>query len=166
MDGSVRGIDQAVGRDGRSLAAAVIRVTSGNFLEMYDFMIYAYYATYIGRAYFPEKNAFASLMLSLGIFGGGFLMRPLGAIVLGAYIDHYGRRRGLIVTLGMMAVGLLLIAVTPSYATIGIAAPIIVVCGARRSRPVGRRGAWRRLRLPRRDRAAGPGWFLLLLAVG
>ena len=129
MDGSVHGIDQGVGRDGRSLAAAVIRVTSGNFLEMYDFMIYAYYATFIGRAYFPEKNAFASLMLSLGIFGGGFLMRPLGAIVLGAYIDHYGRRRGLIVTLGMMAIGLLLIAVTPSYATIGIAAPIIVVVG-------------------------------------
>ena len=129
MDGSVHGIDRAVGRDGRSLAAAVVRVTSGNFLEMYDFMIYAYYAAYIGRAYFPDKNAFVSLMLSLGIFGGGFLMRPLGAIVLGAYIDHFGRRRGLIVTLGMMAIGLLLIAVTPSYATIGIAAPILVILG-------------------------------------
>jgi metabolite-proton symporter len=129
MDGSARGAARVVGQDGRSLAGAVVRVTSGNFLEMYDFMIYAYYATYIGRAFFPEKNAFASLMLSLGIFGGGFLMRPLGAIVLGAYIDHYGRRRGLIVTLGMMAIGLLLIAVTPSYATIGIAAPILVVVG-------------------------------------
>ena len=129
MDGSVRVAGGVAGQDGRSLAAAVVRVTSGNFLEMYDFMIYAYYATYIGHAYFPQKDAFASLMLSLGIFGGGFLMRPLGAIVLGAYIDHFGRRRGLIVTLGMMAIGLLLIAVTPSYATIGIAAPILVVVG-------------------------------------
>ncbi len=129
MDGSAGTAPRVVGQDGRSLAAAVVRVTSGNFLEMYDFMIYAYYATYIGRAFFPEKNPFASLMLSLGIFGGGFLMRPLGAIVLGAYIDHFGRRRGLIVTLGMMAIGLLLIAVTPSYATIGIAAPILVVVG-------------------------------------
>jgi metabolite-proton symporter len=129
MDGSIRVTGGVAGRDGRSLAAAVVRVTSGNFLEMYDFMIYAYYATYIGRAFFPEKDPFASLMLSLGIFGAGFLMRPLGAIVLGAYIDHFGRRRGLIVTLGMMAVGLLLIAVTPSYASIGIAAPIIVVVG-------------------------------------
>jgi metabolite-proton symporter len=108
---------------------AVVRVTSGNFLEMYDFMIYAYYASYIGRAFFPEKDPFASLMLSLGIFGGGFLMRPLGAIILGAYIDHYGRRRGLILTLAMMAIGLLLVAATPGYATIGIAAPIIVVVG-------------------------------------
>jgi metabolite-proton symporter len=129
MDGSARGAERVVGQDARSLAAAVIRVTSGNFLEMYDFMIYAYYAIYIGRAFFPEKNPFASLMLSLGIFGAGFLMRPLGAIILGAYIDHFGRRRGLIVTLTMMAVGLLLIAATPSYATIGIAAPIIVVVG-------------------------------------
>jgi metabolite-proton symporter len=129
MDGSAGVPAPVVGQDARALAGAVIRVTSGNFLEMYDFMIYAYYATYIGRAFFPEKNAFASLMLSLGIFGAGFLMRPLGAIILGAYIDHFGRRRGLIVTLGMMAIGLLLIAVTPGYATIGIAAPIIVVVG-------------------------------------
>jgi metabolite-proton symporter len=129
MSGLSRDTGRAASMDARSLAMAVVRVTSGNFLEMYDFMIYAYYAVYIGRAFFPEKNAFASLMLSLGIFGAGFLMRPLGAIILGAYIDHYGRRRGLIVTLGMMAVGLLLIAVTPSYATIGIAAPILVVVG-------------------------------------
>jgi metabolite-proton symporter len=129
MDGLTRGTEPVVGQGARALAAAVVRVTSGNFLEMYDFMIYAYYASYIGHAFFPNKNDFASLMLSLGTFGAGFLMRPLGAIVLGAYIDHYGRRRGLILTLAMMAVGLLLVAVTPSYATIGVAAPIIVVAG-------------------------------------
>ncbi len=108
---------------------AVIRVTSGNFLEMYDFMIFAYYAPFIGHAFFPAKSDFASLMLALGTFGAGFLMRPLGALLLGAYIDHVGRRRGLILTLLLMAVGLLLVALTPGYETIGIAAPLIVVFG-------------------------------------
>jgi len=108
---------------------AVIRVASGNFLEMYDFIVYGYYAVYIGKAFFPSHSEFASLMLSLVTFGAGFLMRPLGAIVLGAYIDRKGRRDGLIVTLGLMAIGTLTIALTPSYAAIGILAPLIVVIG-------------------------------------
>ena len=69
----------------------MFRVVSGNFLEMYDFMVYGYYASAIAK---PSGNAFASLMLSLSVFGAGFLMRPVGAIVLGAYIDHHGRRKG------------------------------------------------------------------------
>src|SRR6266478_2837903 len=64
---------------------SVVRVSSGNFLEMYDFMVFGYYATAIGNAFFPSGNPFLSLMLSLMTFGAGFLMRPLGAIVLGAY---------------------------------------------------------------------------------
>jgi metabolite-proton symporter len=107
----------------------VIRVASGNFLEQYDFFVYGFYASYIGRAFFPVGDAFASLMLSLATFGVGFLMRPLGAIILGAYIDRHGRRTGLIITLGMMAVGTLSIAVTPGYAQIGIAAPLIILVG-------------------------------------
>ena len=108
---------------------AVLRVASGNFLEMYDFIVYGYYAVYIGKTFFPAGSEFASLMLSLMTFGAGYLMRPIGAIVLGAYIDRKGRRQGLIVTLGLMAVGTLTIAVTPGYATIGLAAPDIVVMG-------------------------------------
>ncbi|CAN5395966.1 MFS transporter [soil metagenome] len=108
---------------------AVLRVASGNFLEMYDFIVYGYYAVYIGQTFFPAGSEFASLMLSLMTFGAGYLMRPIGAIVLGAYIDRKGRRQGLIVTLGLMAVGTLTIAATPSYATIGVAAPVIVVIG-------------------------------------
>src|SRR4029077_15691352 len=76
----------------------VVRVASGNFLEMYDFQVFGYYAAAIARAFFPSGNEFASLMLSLATFGAGFLMRPLGAIVLGAYIDHRGRRDGLLLT--------------------------------------------------------------------
>ncbi|MGA8659075.1 MAG: MFS transporter [Chthoniobacterales bacterium] len=113
----------------RAKISAVIRVASGNFLEMYDFIVYGYYAVYIGRAFFPASSAFASLMLSLVTFGVGYLMRPIGAIVLGAYIDRKGRRNGLIVTLGLMAIGTFTIAATPTYATIGIAAPLIVVAG-------------------------------------
>ena len=108
---------------------SVFRVVSGNFLEMYDFMVYGYYASAIAKTYFPSGNEFASLMLALSVFGAGFLMRPIGAIVLGAYIDHHGRRKGLILTLGLMAIGTLLVAVIPGYATIGVLAPIIVLLG-------------------------------------
>ncbi len=108
---------------------AVVRVASGNFLEMYDFIVYGYYAVYIAKTFFPTNSEFASLMLSLTTFGVGYLMRPIGAIVLGAYIDRRGRRQGLIVTLGLMALGTLSIAVTPGYASIGLAAPLIIVMG-------------------------------------
>jgi MFS family permease len=108
---------------------AVIRVSSGNFLEMYDFMVFGYYAAAIGRAFFPSGNAFASLMLSLMTFGAGFLMRPVGALVLGAYTDKHGRRAGLLLTLGLMSVGIFSIACMPGYATIGLLAPLLVLCG-------------------------------------
>ncbi len=108
---------------------SVVRVSSGNFLEMYDFMVFGYYATAIGNAFFPSGNPFLSLMLSLMTFGAGFLMRPLGAIVLGAYADHHGRRAGLILTLTLMSLGIFSIACTPGYATIGLLAPLLVLIG-------------------------------------
>lgn len=90
--------------------ATVLRVTGGNFMEMFDFFLFGFYATQISKAFFPAGNEFASLMLTFMTFGAGFLMRPLGAIFLGAYVDRVGRRKGLIVTLALMAVGTLLIA--------------------------------------------------------
>jgi len=113
----------------REQVKSVVRVAAGNFLEMYDFMIYGYYAGAIGRAFFPKSSESASLMLALGTFGAGFLMRPLGALTLGAYIDRHGRRSGLILTLGLMAIGTLSIALAPPYARIGVLAPSIVVGG-------------------------------------
>ncbi len=107
----------------------MIRVSVGNFLEMYDFMVFGYYAAAIGRAFFPTKNEYASLMLSLMTFGTGYLMRPLGAIILGAYIDHHGRRKGLLLTLALMAVGTLSIGLLPGYETLGLFAPLLVVAG-------------------------------------
>jgi MFS family permease len=96
---------------------------------MYDFMVFGYYATAIAAAFFPSSDQYASLMLSLGTFGAGFLMRPLGAVLLGAYVDRHGRRAGLLLTLGLMGVGTLSIAAAPGYATIGILAPAIVLAG-------------------------------------
>src|SRR4029077_19628603 len=92
-------------------------------------MVFGYYASAIGKAFFPSGSAFVSLMLSLMTFGAGFLMRPLGAIVLGAYTDRHGRRAGLILTLGLMSVGIISIACTPGYATIGLLAPLLVLIG-------------------------------------
>ena len=108
---------------------SVVRVSCGNFLEMYDFMVFGYYASAIGAAFFPNGNPFVSLMLALMTFGAGFLMRPLGAIVLGAYADKHGRRSGLVLTLALMSVGIVSIACVPGYASIGLLAPILVLGG-------------------------------------
>jgi MHS family citrate/tricarballylate:H+ symporter-like MFS transporter len=114
---------------GHSKAAAVVRVTAGNFLEQFDFFLFGFYATQIANVFFPTVSEFASLMMTFAVFGAGFLMRPLGAIVLGAYIDDVGRRKGLIVTLSIMASGTVLIAFVPGYATIGLLAPALVLLG-------------------------------------
>ena len=108
---------------------SVVRVSAGNFLEMYDFMVFGYYAGAIGKAFFPTGSAFITLMLSLMTFGAGFLMRPLGALVLGSYTDRNGRRAGLLLTLCLMSVGIFTIAFMPSYDTIGLLAPLLVVIG-------------------------------------
>ena len=96
---------------------------------MYDFQIFGYYAIPIAATFFPSSNQYASLLAALATFGAGFLMRPLGALVLGAYVDHHGRRTGLLLTLSLMAVGTLSIACTPSFSTIGLLAPLVVLLG-------------------------------------
>jgi MFS family permease len=113
----------------RAKVKAIIRVASCNFIEAYDFIVYGYYAGYIADTFFPGESEFLRLMQSLMTFGAGYLMRPLGAIVLGAYMDRKGRKAGLILTLALMAIGTLSIAVTPGYATIGWLAPAIIIAG-------------------------------------
>ena len=114
---------------GRSRASAIFRVTSGNLLEQFDFFLFGFYATQIAAVFFPASSEFASLMMTFAVFGAGFLMRPLGAVVLGAYIDDVGRRKGLIVTLSIMASGTILIVLVPGYETIGLFAPALVLIG-------------------------------------
>src|SRR5436305_15197879 len=94
----------------RDKIKAVIRVATGNFLEMYDFFVFGYYAAAIGRTFFPKSSEFASLMLAFATFGVGFLIRPLGAVVLGSYMDRKGRRAGLMLTLALMSIGTLSVA--------------------------------------------------------
>ena len=118
---------QGTGSTSLSITKAIMFVSSGNFLEMYDFMVFGYYASSIAKAFFPLQSSFASLMLAFMTFGAGYLMRPIGAIVLGAYVDKHGRRKGLVLTLSLMAVGTLGIALTPSYSQIGLTAPVLVV---------------------------------------
>jgi MFS family permease len=107
----------------RAVLAAVI----GNGLEFYDFSIYSFYAVMISRQFFPTSTPSASLLLALATFGVGFVSRPLGSIVLGTYADRVGRKPALILTLVLMALGMCLLALTPPYASIGVAAPILVV---------------------------------------
>ena len=109
----------------RAIAAVVL----GNALEFYDFTIYAFFAAAIGKAFFPAQNATDSLLASLALFGLGYVMRPLGGLLIGALADRTGRRPAMVVTIALMAVGILILAVTPSYAAIGHAAQIIVILG-------------------------------------
>ena len=113
----------------KSRVGAILRATSGNFLEQFDFFLFGFYASAIAKAFFPSENETAALLNTFGVFWLGALMRPVGAVVLGAYIDRIGRRQGLIVTLSIMAIGTVVIAFCPSYATIGVAAPAIVLVG-------------------------------------
>src|SRR6202046_462615 len=113
----------------KSRVGAILRATSGNFLEQFDFFLFGFYAADIAKAFFPAANDTAALLNAYGVFWLGALMRPVGAVVLGGYIDRTGRRQGLIVTLALMALGTVVIAFCPAYAAIGVAAPIIVLLG-------------------------------------
>ena len=111
--------------DGKAVAAVVL----GNALEFYDFTIYAFFAVPIGEAFFPAKDPTSSLLASLALFGIGYVMRPLGGIVIGALADRAGRKPAMVLTIALMALGMLLLAVTPGTATLGWPAQAIVIAG-------------------------------------
>jgi MFS family permease len=98
----------------------------GNAFEFYDFTIYAIFSIAIGQAFFPSHDPTVSLLLSVGTFGLGFLARPVGGLLIGIYADTAGRRPAMILTIAMMAVGTLIIALTPSFVVAGIAAPLLI----------------------------------------
>jgi MHS family citrate/tricarballylate:H+ symporter-like MFS transporter len=106
---------------------AILAVTIGNMLEFYDFITYSFFAIQIGNTFFPSHSQFDSLMLSLATFGAGFVTRPIGALVIGAYSDRVGRRPAMILSFVMMGSAIIALALTPSYDAIGIAAPILVI---------------------------------------
>jgi MFS family permease len=106
---------------------ATLGATVGNMLEFYDFITYSFFAIQIGRTFFPADSRFASLMLSLATFGAGFVTRPIGAIVIGSYSDRVGRRPAMILSFAMMGCAMLVLALIPSYHSIGIAAPLLAI---------------------------------------
>lgn len=108
-------------------ARAIAAITLGSGLEFYDFCVYSFFATLIGRLFFPVETAQGQLLLALATFGVGFGMRPVGGLVLGAYADRVGRKPAMLLTLWLMALASLVFALTPTYAQIGIAAPLIMV---------------------------------------
>ncbi|WP_394788498.1 MFS transporter [Rhodoferax sp.] len=114
---------KAAGVPKRIVAATV----AGNALEFYDFVTYAFFAVYIGRAFFPASTPLGSLLLSVAVFGVGFVSRPVGGMLIGAFADRAGRKPAMLLTIALITIGTLGLALTPSYASIGIAAPIIVV---------------------------------------
>ncbi|HEY6433381.1 MAG TPA: MFS transporter [Acetobacteraceae bacterium] len=108
---------------------AILSCLIGNFMELYDFTLYGFFAIFIGQAFFPSTNPVVSLLSSLATFGVGFVMRPIGGLVMGAYADRFGRKGALIVTMALMALATGVPGLLPGYAAIGVWAPIgLVLC--------------------------------------
>jgi MHS family proline/betaine transporter-like MFS transporter len=115
--------DQSLADSRRAVSAAVV----GNVLEWYDFAVYGYLATIIAKNFFPAGDDVAALLATFAAFGVGFVIRPLGGIVIGRIGDVKGRKVALILTIMLMAVGTVLIGLIPTYSTIGVLAPILLV---------------------------------------
>jgi MFS family permease len=120
--------DDTAAAESRMRRRVVLASVLGNGLEWFDFVSYGYFASIIAKVFFPADSNL-SLVLAYATFAVGFVVRPIGGIVLGAYADRYGRRRALSLLIVMMAFGTLTLGLTPAFATIGIAAPVIVVLG-------------------------------------
>jgi len=109
-----------------TLKKVVIAATIGNVLEWFDFVIYGFLAVTLSEVFFPTGNPTVSLLVTFGAFGLAYLVRPLGAIFVGSYTDRHGRKAGLTLSIALMMVGTTVMAVTPGYAAIGIAAPLLI----------------------------------------
>ncbi len=114
------------GRTGANQWRVIIAASAGNALEWFDFAVYGFFAAVIGRLFFPAGSETASLLLSFATFGVAFVMRPLGALLLGSYADRKGRKAGLNLSIVLMMAGTLVIVLLPTYATIGITAPVLM----------------------------------------
>jgi MFS transporter, MHS family, dicarboxylic acid transporter PcaT len=113
--------------DTRKRVFAIVAASSGNLVEWFDFYVYAFSAIYFAASFFPKGDATAQLLNTAGVFAAGFLMRPIGGWLFGRIADRYGRKRSLVVSMLMMCLGSLLIAVLPTYASIGALAPFLLL---------------------------------------
>lgn len=110
-----------------SIAGNIFKGSVGNLIEWYDWYVYAAFSVYFSSQFFPKGDPTSQLLNTAAIFAVGFLMRPIGSLLLGRYADRHGRRAALTLSISVMAAGSLIIACTPSYSSIGIMAPIILV---------------------------------------
>ena len=110
-------------------AKLIAAASLGNGLEMFDFTVFSFFASLIGQLYFPSDTPYGSLLMAVAVFGVGFVMRPLGSMVLGAYADRAGRKAAMLLTILLMGLGSLFIALTPTHAQIGIFAPLLLLVG-------------------------------------
>ena len=102
-----------------SMHRMIVATMIGNVLEWFDFVVYGFFAVTIAEVFFPAKTPTVSLLITFGAFGLAYFIRPLGAIVIGSYTDRKGRKAGLLLSILLMMIGTSLMALTPSYATIG-----------------------------------------------
>jgi MHS family proline/betaine transporter-like MFS transporter len=105
----------------------VVATSLGNALEWFDISVYAYFAVYLSKAFFPASDPTTSLLLTFGTFGLAFLARPIGGVLLGTYADRYGRKASLLVSIAMMTCGTLAVACMPTFDKIGVLAPLLVI---------------------------------------
>jgi MFS transporter, MHS family, proline/betaine transporter len=112
---------------GGNIARLVIATSLGNALEWFDISVYAYFAVYLSKAFFPTGDATTSLLLTFGTFALTFLARPIGGVLLGTYADRYGRKASLLLSILMMTFGTLAVACMPTFAQIGVLAPLLVI---------------------------------------
>ena len=110
-----------------NLYKTLLATCIGNALEWFDIAVYVFFARYISKAFFPTDDETVSLIITLSTFGISFLIRPIGAVVLGSYADRAGRKASLLMSITLMMIGCAMIAFMPTYATIGIAAPILII---------------------------------------
>lgn len=116
-------------KTGREKTKLIVAAGLGNFLEMFDFTVYSFFAAIIGNVFFNSDDRLISLLISVAVFGVGFIMRPLGSVVIGSYADRHGRKAAMLLTIVLMAVGSAVIGFAPPYTSIGILAPILIVAG-------------------------------------
>jgi len=119
----------AQGRGKQSQFRLIAACSLGNALEMYDFTVYSFFALLIGKLFFPSDSPYGSLLLAVATFGIGFVMRPLGGVIIGNYADRKGRKAAMTLTIGLMVLGTLCIALAPSYASAGVFGSLMIVAG-------------------------------------
>jgi len=122
------GVALAPARRG-AMTRSIAAITIANGLEFFDFAVYTYFATIIGKLFFPATSSITQLLMSLATFGVGFFARPLGGFVIGSYADRVGRKAAMTLSLWLMAAGSAVFVVVPTYAQIGAAAPVLLIIG-------------------------------------